>query len=88
LGRIKAKTIAKGVAFHTHPDFNQLLAQANLALDLAQMRYKLGLRSIVELSQAQSSPAGNVSLRERSGRSRFRKSIDVMSRGKWLQGFT
>jgi outer membrane protein len=32
---------------------NQLLKQANLALDLAQTRYKLGLSSIVELSQAQ-----------------------------------
>ncbi len=31
----------------------QLLDQANLALDLAQARYKLGLGSIVELSQAQ-----------------------------------
>ena len=31
----------------------QLLAQANLALDLAQTRYKLCLSSIVELSQAQ-----------------------------------
>jgi outer membrane protein len=31
----------------------QLLEQANLALDLAQTRYKLGLGSIVELSQAQ-----------------------------------
>jgi outer membrane protein len=31
----------------------QLLAQATLALDLAQTRYKLGLSSIVELSQAQ-----------------------------------
>jgi outer membrane protein len=31
----------------------QLLAQANLALDLAQTRYKLGLSSILELSQAQ-----------------------------------
>jgi len=31
----------------------QLLQQANLALDLAQARYKLGLGSIVELSQAQ-----------------------------------
>jgi len=31
----------------------QLLAQANLALDLAQTRYKLGLASIVELSQAE-----------------------------------
>ncbi len=31
----------------------QLLNQANLALDLAQTRYRLGLSSIVELSQAQ-----------------------------------
>ncbi len=31
----------------------QLLTQANLALDLAQTRYRLGLGSIVELSQAQ-----------------------------------
>jgi outer membrane protein len=29
------------------------LKQANLALSLAQTRYKLGLSSIVELSQAQ-----------------------------------
>ncbi|HVP44702.1 MAG TPA: TolC family protein, partial [Terriglobales bacterium] len=29
------------------------LAQANLALELAQTRYNLGLGSIVELSQAQ-----------------------------------
>jgi outer membrane protein len=32
---------------------DQLLKQANLALDLSQTRYKLGLGSIVELSQAQ-----------------------------------
>jgi len=31
----------------------QLLTQANLALDLAQTRYRLGLSSIVELSQAE-----------------------------------
>jgi outer membrane protein len=31
----------------------QLSAQASLALDLAQTRYRLGLSSIVELSQAQ-----------------------------------
>jgi outer membrane protein len=31
----------------------QLLEQANSAFDLAQTRYKLGLSSIVELSQAQ-----------------------------------
>jgi outer membrane protein len=32
---------------------DQLLTQANLALDAAQARYGLGLSSIVELSQAQ-----------------------------------
>jgi outer membrane protein len=32
---------------------DQLLQQANMGLDLAQARYKLGLGSIVELSQAQ-----------------------------------
>jgi len=32
---------------------DQLLSEANEALDLAQSRYKLGLSSIVELSQAQ-----------------------------------
>lgn len=32
---------------------DQLLKQANLALDLSETRYKLGLGSIVELSQAQ-----------------------------------
>ena len=31
----------------------QLFDQASLALDLAQTRYRLGLSSIVELSQAQ-----------------------------------
>jgi len=31
----------------------QLLEQANLALELAQARYKLGLSSIVEFSQAE-----------------------------------
>jgi outer membrane protein len=31
----------------------KLLDQSNLALDLAQTRYKLGLSGIVELSQAQ-----------------------------------
>jgi outer membrane protein len=32
---------------------DELLKEANLALQLAQTRYKLGLSSIVELSQAQ-----------------------------------
>jgi outer membrane protein len=45
----------------------RLLAQANEALDLAQTRYKLGLSSIVELSQAQlaqtSAEIGNTNAR-------------------------
>ncbi|WP_334267666.1 TolC family protein [Edaphobacter sp. HDX4] len=45
----------------------KLLAQANQALDLAQTRYKLGLSSIVELSQAQlaqtSAEIGNTNAR-------------------------
>lgn len=45
----------------------KLLAQANEALDLAQTRYKLGLSSIVELSQAQlaqtSAEIGNTNAR-------------------------
>lgn len=40
-------------AFEAIAPSEQLLAQANLALDLAQGRYKLGLASIVELTQAQ-----------------------------------
>jgi outer membrane protein len=45
----------------------RLLAQANQALDLAQTRYKLGLSSIVELSQAElaqtSAEIGNTNAR-------------------------
>ena len=45
----------------------KLLDQANQALDLAQTRYKLGLSSIVELSQAQlaqtSAEIGNTNAR-------------------------
>ncbi|MCU1339693.1 MAG: outer rane efflux protein [Bryobacterales bacterium] len=37
---------------------DQLLAQANLAMDLAQSRYDLGLSSIVELGQAQLNKTG------------------------------
>lgn len=42
-----------GTAYQRLNVSRQLLQQANLALDLAQTRYKLGLASIVELSQAQ-----------------------------------
>lgn len=45
---------ADGVTAYQNLDVTaQLLKQTNLALDLAQGRYKLGLSSIVELSQAQ-----------------------------------
>jgi len=40
-------------AFHAIAATQQLLEQANLALNLAQGRYDLGLASIVELTQAQ-----------------------------------
>lgn len=40
-------------AFEAIPPSEQLLKQANLALDLSQGRYNLGLASIVELTQAQ-----------------------------------
>jgi len=40
-------------AFEAIAASEQLLAQANLALNLSQGRYNLGLASIVELSQAQ-----------------------------------
>jgi outer membrane protein len=40
-------------AFEAITTARQLLIQANLALDLAQSRYNLGLASIVELTQAQ-----------------------------------
>ncbi|MGA7411346.1 MAG: TolC family protein [Bryobacteraceae bacterium] len=40
-------------AFEAIATAQQLLAQANLALDLSQSRYTLGLASIVELTQAQ-----------------------------------
>lgn len=42
-----------GTAYQRLSVSRQLLQQANLALDLSQTRYKLGLASIVELSQAQ-----------------------------------
>ncbi|HTF70613.1 MAG TPA: TolC family protein [Edaphobacter sp.] len=49
----------------------ELLRQANLALDLAQTRYQLGLSSIVELSQAQlqqtQAAIGNANARSQYG---------------------
>jgi outer membrane protein len=50
---VRTSWLAAGTAFDRVSVSEQLLAQANLALDLAQTRYKLGLSNIVELSQAE-----------------------------------
>jgi outer membrane protein len=50
---VRTSWLAANSAYDRVSVSEQLLAQANLALDLAQTRYKLGLSSIVELSQAQ-----------------------------------
>ena len=50
---VRTSWLEASTAFDRVGVSEQLLAQANLALDLAQTRYKLGLSSIVELSQAQ-----------------------------------
>jgi outer membrane protein len=50
---VRTSWLAAATEFDRVSVSEQLLAQANQALDLAQTRYKLGLSSIVELSQAQ-----------------------------------
>ena len=50
---VRASWLTANTAFDRVAVSEQLLAQANRALDLAQTRYRLGLSSIVELSQAQ-----------------------------------
>jgi outer membrane protein len=50
---VRTSWLTASTAFDRVSVSEQLLAQANTALDLAQTRYKLGLSSIVELSQAQ-----------------------------------
>ena len=50
---VRTSWLSANTAFDRVTVSEQLLAQANQALDLAQTRYKLGLSSIVELSQAQ-----------------------------------
>lgn len=50
---VRTAWLTASTAFDRVSVSQQLLAQANLALDLAQTRYRLGLSSIVELSQAQ-----------------------------------
>jgi outer membrane protein len=50
---VRNSWLAASTAFDRVSVSEQLLVQANQALDLAQTRYKLGLSSIVELSQAE-----------------------------------
>jgi len=50
---VRTSWLAASTAFDRVSVSEQLLAQANQALELAQTRYKLGLSSIAELSQAQ-----------------------------------
>ncbi|HLH01136.1 MAG TPA: TolC family protein [Bryobacteraceae bacterium] len=50
---VRASWARARTAFEAIAATEQLLTQANMALDLAQGRYNLGLASIVELSQAQ-----------------------------------
>ncbi len=50
---VRTSWLNASTAFQRVAVTQQLLEQANLALDLAQSRYKLGLSSIVELTQAQ-----------------------------------
>jgi outer membrane protein len=50
---VRTSWLGANAAYQRLDVTRQLLDQANLALDLAQTRYQLGLSSIVELSQAQ-----------------------------------
>jgi outer membrane protein len=50
---VRTSWLAANTAYQSVAVGEELLKQANLALSLAQTRYKLGLSSIVELSQAQ-----------------------------------
>lgn len=57
---------------------DQLLNQANKALDLAQSRYKLGLSSIVELSQAQLNQT-QAQIEQTSGKYDYAAQISVLN---------
>jgi outer membrane protein len=50
---VRTAWLAANTAYQSVAVSQELLSQANLALSLAETRYKLGLSSIVELSQAQ-----------------------------------
>ena len=56
----------------------QLVQQANLALNLAQTRYKLGLSSIVELSQAQLQQT-SAQIQDTSARYQYRLALSTLN---------
>jgi outer membrane protein len=56
----------------------QLVKQANLAMNLAQTRYKLGLSSIVELSHAQLQQT-SAQIQETSARYQYRLSLATLN---------
>jgi outer membrane protein len=56
----------------------QLVKQANLAMELAQTRYKLGLSSIVELTQAQLQQT-SAQIEDTSARYQYRLSLSTLS---------
>ncbi|MGC2299549.1 MAG: TolC family protein [Acidobacteriaceae bacterium] len=56
----------------------QLVKQANLAMNLAQTRYKLGLSSIVELSQAQLQQT-SAQIQDTSARYQYRLSLSTLN---------
>lgn len=56
---------------------DDLMKQANIALDLAQTRYKLGLSSIVELSQAQLQQT-QAAISKANARSQFGMAVSVL----------
>jgi outer membrane protein len=56
----------------------QLVKEANLAFDLAQTRYKLGLSSIVELSQAQLQQT-SAQIEDTSARYQYRLALSTLN---------
>ena len=56
----------------------QLVKQANLAFDLAQTRYKMGLSSIVELSQAQLQQT-SAQIQDTAARYQYRLSLSTLN---------
>lgn len=68
---VRTAWLNANTAFQRVTVTGELLRQANLALDLAQTRYQLGLSSIVELSQAQlqqtQAAIGNANARSQYG---------------------